>query len=82
MTVLSSSYGIIMDLTINALGHGNNSVYELNATEKPYLKGEMEIVGKLASNDATNIGILHSASNMSPLNLQIYFSIFSIIKKY
>ena len=39
MTVLSSSYGIIMDHTINAPGHGNNVVYGINETYKRYLKG-------------------------------------------
>ena len=34
MTVLSSSYGIIVDIEINTPGHGNNVVYGLSATEK------------------------------------------------
>ena len=38
MTMLSSSYGIIMDCSIHAPGHGNNVVDGLNATEKLYLK--------------------------------------------
>ena len=62
MTVLSSSYGIIMDRAINAPGHGNNVVDALNATEKRYLKGEMELMGKLASNYTTNVGMIPSAS--------------------
>ena len=33
MTVLSSSYGIIMDRAINAPGHEKNVVDGLNATE-------------------------------------------------
>ena len=51
-----------MDRTINAPGHGNNVVDGLNATGKRYLKGEMELMGILASNDATNIVMLPSAS--------------------
>ena len=39
MTLLSSSYGIIMDHAINAPGRGNNAVQGLNATYKLYLKG-------------------------------------------
>ena len=39
ITVLSSSYGVIMDHAINAPGHGNNVVDGLNATDKHYLKG-------------------------------------------
>ena len=46
MTVLSSSYGIIMVSAINAPGHGNNVVYGLNATEKLYLKGKLELMVK------------------------------------
>ena len=69
MNVLSSSYGIIMDQAMNEIGHGNNVVDGLNATKKRYLKGEMELMGKLASKDTTNIAMLPSASNVSPLNL-------------
>ena len=60
--MLSSSYGIIIDLAINAPGHGNNALYGLNATDKRYLKGEIELMGKWESNDTTNIGRLPSAS--------------------
>ena len=38
MDVLSSSYGITMDRTINAPGHGNNVADGLNTMYKPYLK--------------------------------------------
>ena len=62
MTLLSSSYGIIMDFTINAIIHGNNVVDGLNATNKHYLKGKMELMGKLESKDNTNIKMLPSAS--------------------
>ena len=41
MTVLSSSYGITTDCTINAPVHGNNVVYGLNATDTNYLKDKM-----------------------------------------
>ena len=33
MTVLSSSYGIIMDCAINARGNGNNVVYGINTKD-------------------------------------------------
>ena len=62
MTVLSSSYIIIMDCAINEPGHWKNIVDGLNATEKRYLKEEMEVMVKLASNYTTNIGMLPSAS--------------------
>ena len=62
MTVFSSSYGIIMDRAMNAPGNGNNDVGILNTADKCYLKGEMEIIDKLASNDTTNNGMLPSAS--------------------
>ena len=68
MTVLSSSYCIIMDCVHNALGHGNNVVDGLNSTDKHYLKGEMEIIGKLGSNNSTNIGMLPSASKHVSVN--------------
>ena len=38
VTVLSSSYGIIMDRGINSPHRGNNVVDGLNATDKRYLK--------------------------------------------
>ena len=41
MTVLSYSYGVIMDSAINAPGHGNNVADGMNAMEKRYLKGKM-----------------------------------------
>ena len=41
ITVLSYSYGIITDRSINAHGHINNVVYEINAMDKHYLKGGM-----------------------------------------
>ena len=62
MTVLSSSYDIIMDRAINAPGYVNNVVDGINATEKRHLKEKMELIGKSGSNDTTNIGILPSAS--------------------
>ena len=38
MVVLSYSYSIIMDNSINEPGHGNNVVDGINATSKIYLK--------------------------------------------
>ena len=38
MTVLSSSYGVIIDCTINAPGHRNNYIDGINATDKHYFK--------------------------------------------
>ena len=51
-----------MDRAINAPGHGKNVVDGFNKTDKHYLKGEMELIGKLVSNDTTKIGMLPSAS--------------------
>ena len=62
MSVLLSSYGIVMNREINATGHGNNVVDGINTTERRYLKGEIKLIGKLASDDTTNIGMLTSAS--------------------
>ena len=60
--MLSSSYGIIMDCAINAQGHGSNVVDVLNATEKLYFKGDLELIDKLGSNKTKKIGILPTAS--------------------
>ena len=62
MIVLLSSYCFIMYRKINAPDHGNNFVNGLNEREKNYLKGEMELIGKLESNDTKNIGMLPSDS--------------------
>ena len=62
MTVLWFSYGIIMDRSINAPDHGNNYFFGFNATDKYYLKEQMELIGKLVINDTSRIGILPSAS--------------------
>ena len=62
MTVLSSSYGIIMDRAINTPVHVKYVVDGINATDKCYLNGEMEFIGKLGSNDTSKIGMLCSAS--------------------
>ena len=51
-----------MDCTINVPGHGNNVVDGINVTDKLYLKGKTELIGKLESNETSNIGILSSAS--------------------
>ena len=55
MNVLSSLYGIIMYHAIKEPGHGKNVVDGINATDKLYLKGKMELIGKLASNDTPYI---------------------------
>ena len=75
ITVLSYSYGIIMNRTINSLVHVNNVVNGINATDKRYLK-KMELVGKLSSNDTSKIGMIPSDF----LYINVYT--LSIIKKY
>ena len=62
MTVLSFSYGIIMDRAINEPGQGNNAVDGINAIYKRYLKQQMGVIGKSESNNISNTGILSSAS--------------------
>ena len=51
-----------MDHAINAPGHGNNVIDGINEMDKRYLKGKLELIGKLASNNTKNIGMLPSAS--------------------
>ena len=46
MTVLSSLYGIIMDLAINAPGHGF-VLDGLNANGQKLFEGKLELLGKL-----------------------------------
>ena len=41
MNSLFSSYGIIMNIAMNAPVHVNNVVDGINATDKRYLKGKM-----------------------------------------
>ena len=62
MTVLSSSYGIILDIEIKEPGHGNNVFDGLNETENCYSKKQMEYICKLASSDTSKIGMPPSAS--------------------
>ena len=51
MTMVLSFYGIRINFIINEPGHGNNVIGGLNATDQQYLKGEMELLGKLENND-------------------------------
>ena len=44
ITVLSYSYGIIMNFSINAPGHGKNDVDGLSPTERKYLKGKWNLL--------------------------------------
>ena len=48
MTVLSSSYCVIIDCKIIEPGHEKNVINGLNATDKHYLKGKMELMGKFS----------------------------------
>ena len=49
-----------MSHAINSPCNGNNVVDGLNSTGKRYLKGKMELIGKLASNNTSDIGMLPS----------------------
>ena len=61
MTVLSSSYGIIMDPSIHVPCHGKIFFWtKLNG--QTLFEGKMELIGKLGSSDNTKIRILTSAS--------------------
>ena len=65
-----------MDPAINSPGHGNNIVDGLNATDKRYLKYQMESIGKLASNDTSKIGILPNALKYVSVEfLEIYIHV-------
>ena len=71
MAVLSSLYGVIMDRVINADVHVKNVVDGINTTDKLYLKGGMELLGKLSGNKTSKFGMIPSAPNMLPFNLKI-----------
>ena len=73
MTVLSSSYGIIMYREINSSGHVKNFVDGPNATNKTYLERKLEIIGKSGNKDITKIGIIPDASKTSPF-IQILYN--------
>ena len=55
ITMLSYSYSIIMDRAMNSYCHENNVVDILNATDKCYLREQMELIGKLSSNYTSNV---------------------------
>ena len=44
----------MMNSSINSPVHGNNFVDGINATEKCFMKSHIEILDKLASNNASN----------------------------
>ena len=62
MTVLSSSYGIILDCETYAPSHEKNVVDGLNATAKRSMKEKMELIDKLESTDTSNIVMIPSDS--------------------
>ena len=61
LTVLPSSYGILMNTEKNASGHGSNVVDWINVTEKWYPKESMEPIDKLESKNTSKIGIIPCA---------------------
>ena len=92
MNVLSYAYVIIMDSAINAPVRGNNFFDGINATDKLYLKAQMELIGKLSNNDTSKFGILPSASKevsikftyqcINILNNKEILNVFKGIKKF
>ena len=79
MTVLSYLYGILMGSTINAPGHGNNFVNTINVTDKIYLREQMELLVKLASNETSNTGMITSASHGVSVNFWNNFYTLSLM---
>ena len=70
MTVLSYLYGIIIYCTINAPDHRNDVFDVLNDNDRQYLREQMELLGKSASNDTSKIGMLPNASNKISINFE------------
>ena len=65
MTVLLSSYGIIMDRKINATCHGNNVVGVLNATEKlSFQISRVSIIGSMEYGKTRNDFFRSNASKI------------------
>ena len=52
----------MMDREINTPDNGNNFLKGINTTGKHYLKEQMELIGKSASNDTSKIGFLPNSS--------------------
>ena len=50
-----------MYIEINAPGQRNNVVDDINDTGKSYLKTQMELLGKLESNEKSKNGMILSA---------------------
>ena len=51
ITYLSYFFDIIIHCAINSPGPGKNVVNDINATDKHYIKGQMELLGKFSSNN-------------------------------
>ena len=62
-----------MDCEINARSHGNNIVDGLNAPDKRYLKEQIELLGRLASNDTSKIGMLTISSKYVSIKISEQF---------
>ena len=59
-----------MYLAINTPVHENNVVDGINATDKHHLREQMELLGKLLSNDTSKLECLLLFENISPLDFQ------------
>ena len=60
-----------MELAINAPGHGNNVLDRINALGKNNLKEQIELLGELASNNTSKIGMIPSSSNYVSNKLRV-----------
>ena len=81
ITILSYSYSIITDCAIHVSGHENCVVDGTNTKDRNYLKKQMELISKLASNEKFMVGILPSSSKDVSITLDINLYKLSIIKK-
>ena len=62
MNVLSYSYIIIIDPSINEPGHGDIIFDRINKKYKRFLNKPIELLGNLGSKDISKIGMLPRAS--------------------
>ena len=81
ITILSYSYSIITDCVIHVAGHGNCVFDGTNTKDRYYLKKQMDLISKLASNEKFMVGILPSSSKDVSITLDINLYKLSIIKK-
>ena len=63
-----------MDNGMNEPGHGNNVDDVIDSTYKRYLKGKMELLSNLKTNNTSNIGMILFSSKYDPIIFRTLFT--------